>query len=53
VGEATLAGKLNLVGAPVGSDLLDTFVLLGDPALKFYRTITPWASQIYLPLVRR
>ena len=53
LGEATLAGKLNLVGAPVGSDLLDTFVLLGDPALKFYRTIPPWASQIYLPLVRR
>jgi len=53
VGEATLAGKLNLLGAPVGSDMVDTFVLLGDPALKLHRTIVPWKAQIYLPLVSR
>lgn len=53
VGEAALAGKLNLSGAPSGDDLVDTFVLLGDPALRFYRTLVPWTAQIYLPLVCR
>ncbi len=53
VGEATLAGKLNLMGAPIGNDLVDTFVLLGDPALKFHRTIVPWAARVYLPLISR
>jgi hypothetical protein len=53
VGEATLAGKLNLLGAPVGSDLLDTFVLLGDPALHWNRTLIPWTAHVFLPLVRR
>ena len=53
VGEATLAGKLNLVGAPVGSDLLDTFVLLGDPALRWNRTLIPWTAHVFLPLVQR
>ncbi|MCS7178303.1 MAG: C25 family cysteine peptidase [Anaerolineae bacterium] len=53
VGEATLAGKLNLVGAPQGSDLLDTYVLLGDPALRWNRAIIPWASHLYLPMVMR
>ena len=53
VGEATLAGKLNLLGAPVGSDLLDTFVLLGDPALRWNRTLIPWTAHVFLPLVRR
>ncbi|MFN3762396.1 MAG: C25 family cysteine peptidase [Anaerolineae bacterium] len=53
VGEATLAGKLNLVGAPQGSDLLDTYVLLGDPALRWNRTIVPWSAHLYLPLVVR
>jgi hypothetical protein len=53
VGEATLAGKLNLLGAPVGSDLLDTFVLLGDPALRWNRALVPWTAHIFLPLVQR
>lgn len=53
VGEATLAGKLNLAGAPQGSDLLDTYVLLGDPALRWNRTIVPWSTHLYLPLVVR
>ena len=53
VGEATLAGKLNLLGAPVGSDLLDTFVLLGDPALRWNRALVPWTAHVFLPLVRR
>ncbi|MGQ9709597.1 MAG: C25 family cysteine peptidase [Anaerolineae bacterium] len=52
VGEATLAGKLNLGGGQ-GGDLLDTFNLLGDPALRFDREIVPWAAHVYLPLVRR
>lgn len=53
VGEATLAGKLNLAGGPAWNDLRDTFVLLGDPALRLHRTIVPWTAQIYLPLVCR
>jgi len=53
VGEATLAGKLNLAGAPMGSDLLDTFVLLGDPALRWNRALVPWATHVFLPLVQR
>jgi hypothetical protein len=53
VGEATLAGKFNLLATPLWNDLADTFVLLGDPALKFHRAIIPWAAQVYLPLVSR
>ncbi len=53
VGEATLAGKLNLLRAPMGNDLLDTFVLLGDPALRWNRTLIPWTAHVFLPLVRR
>jgi hypothetical protein len=53
VGEATLAGKLNLLGAPQWSDLPDTYVLLGDPALHWNRTLIPWTAHVFLPLVRR
>lgn len=53
VGEATLAGKLNLASSGQNLDLLDTFSLLGDPALRLNRTLEPWAAQVYLPLVRR
>ncbi len=53
LGEATLAGKLNLLGAPQWSDLLDTFVLLGDPALRWNRALIPWATHVFLPLVQR
>ncbi|MCJ7551618.1 MAG: C25 family cysteine peptidase [Anaerolineae bacterium] len=53
VGQATLAGKLSLVAAGQNYDLLDTFTLLGDPALRPNRTIIPWASRTYLPIVMR
>lgn len=53
VGEATLAGKLELVANGQNLDLLDTFTLLGDPALRLNRTIVPWAERVFLPLVRR
>ena len=35
------------------SDLHDTFVLLGDPAMKLNLTIVPWTDAIFLPLVMR
>jgi len=50
VGEATLAGKLALAGGGQSLDLLDTFVLLGDPALRINRTLRPWPFQAFLPL---
>ncbi len=53
VGEAALAGKLNLVANGQNLDLVDTFTLLGDPALRLNRDIVPWAEQIFLPLVLR
>ncbi len=53
VGQATLAGKLSLAAAGQHLDLLDTATLLGDPALRLDRTIIPWASQTYLPVVIR
>lgn len=51
IGEATLAGKLALAKKDHHLDLLDTFVLLGDPALSPPRQIIPWSHRIYLPLV--
>jgi hypothetical protein len=53
VGEAALAGKLKLVANGQNLDLVDTFTLLGDPALRLNRDIVPWAEQIFLPLVLR
>jgi hypothetical protein len=53
LGEATLAGKLDLAASGLHPELLDTFVLLGDPSLRLNRTIVPWASLLYLPLVQR
>jgi len=35
VGQATLAGKLNLWSTSSNLDLLDTYILFGDPALQF------------------
>ncbi len=51
VGEAALAGKLRLAAAGQHLDLLDTFNLLGDPALRPTREIVPWRHHTYLPLV--
>jgi hypothetical protein len=53
LGEAALSGKLSLAATNWNLDLLDTFTLLGDPALGVNRTITPWAARVYLPLVSR
>ncbi len=52
VGEAILAGKLELSASGVNLDLLDTFSLLGDPSLRLNRTIVPW-NYVFLPLVQR
>ncbi|MCS7277770.1 MAG: C25 family cysteine peptidase, partial [Aquificaceae bacterium] len=53
IGEATMQGKLQLLQSGRHLDLLDTFVLLGDPATRIDRTILPWSSRIYLPLILR
>ncbi|MCS7286929.1 MAG: C25 family cysteine peptidase [Anaerolineae bacterium] len=53
IGEATLAGKLNLLPTRTYQDMLDTYTLLGDPALRWNRTIVPWKEANYLPLVMR
>ncbi len=51
VGEATWSGKLSLATVGQHLDLLDTFTLLGDPALRSNRIVLPWDSQTYLPIV--
>ena len=53
VGQATLVGKLSLAATGQNLDLLNTYVLLGDPALRFNRTIVPWTSQVFLPLASK
>lgn len=53
LGAATLAGKLILASTGQGLDLLDTYVLLGDPALKLNRTLIARPHQVYLPRVLR
>jgi hypothetical protein len=51
VGEAELAGKLYLAPAPYSQELLDTFVVLGDPALMLNREAAP--AEVFLPLMAR
>jgi hypothetical protein len=51
IGQATLAGKVSLATAGQNLDLLDTFTLLGDPAMRIDRAIIPWISRTYLPIV--
>ena len=53
LGQATWAGKLSLATTGQHLDLLDTFTLLGDPALRLNRTIIPWANRTYLPIMVR
>ncbi len=53
LGAATLAGKLKLAASPQAwlfADLLDTFSLLGDPALRI--NLNP-GREVFLPQVRR
>jgi hypothetical protein len=54
LGEAALAGKLELLRdkSPY-IDLLDTFNILGDPALHIDRQAVPWASSVFLPVISR
>jgi hypothetical protein len=50
IGLAALAGKLNLAAQnPAFPDLIDTFTLLGDPALSIY--LAP--NLMYLPSIHR
>lgn len=41
LGAATVAGKLNLAGSGFNLDLLDTFTLIGDPALQLRQVFKP------------
>lgn len=52
LGPAIQFAKSGLIGDD-DSDLIDTFVLLGDPAMNLNMTIVPWTDQIFLPLVMR
>jgi hypothetical protein len=52
LGEAALAGKLNLVAeGSTATDLIDTFTLLGDPAVPLDLTSRP--DLIFLPQTNR
>ncbi len=51
VGQATAAGKLNLWSSGNSLDLLDTFLLFGDPALR--PPLAAQAAGIFMPLVLR
>lgn len=57
LGPATVLGKLNqwLNGGGANLDLLDTFILLGDPAtrLALPSMPTPTPVRVYLPLMLR
>lgn len=48
IGTAALAGKLKLAASGANPDLIDTFTLLGDPALQFKS-----AFNQYLPLSQK
>ena len=53
VGQAVWAGKLSLAITGQHLDLLDTYTLLGDPALRLNWAILPWAHRAYLPILMR
>jgi hypothetical protein len=54
VGDATLAGKLNLADKiSAYSDMLDTYHLLGDPYTKFNKTASLGSSSIFLPFIKK
>jgi hypothetical protein len=48
LGSATLSGKLNLAVEGSYLDLIDTFTLLGDPAMHLFST-----HYSFMPLIRR
>ena len=54
IGPATTAGKLYLIAnAPSGTyiDLIDTFLLMGDPALQLPLAAATYPQQLYLPII--
>ena len=55
LGQATKAGKLALdeLGDPYYVDLIDTFLLLGDPAMDLNLDIVPWTDKVFLPVTLR
>jgi hypothetical protein len=53
LGAATLAGKMDLYATGFHQDLLETFTLFGDPALKMNFTIVPFSNRVYLPIIQR
>lgn len=56
LGPAVAAAKLNLYGgslSPVDRELIDTFLILGDPALQLNLNADAIRQRIYLPLVRK
>ncbi len=52
LGRAILDGKIDLAANGVAPDLLDTYTLLGDPAMRVNLTIDP-GFPVYLPVIRR
>jgi hypothetical protein len=56
LGQAIQEAKLDLLAwdsAAYYVDLLDTFVLLGDPAMDLNLTIVPWSHATFLPVTLR
>jgi hypothetical protein len=51
LGPATQAAKAKL--QTYNSDLHDTFILFGDPAMDLNLTIVPWSHATYLPVTLR
>ena len=56
LGEAIRAAQIDLFygkNAEYYLDLLDTFVLLGDPAMELNMDVVPWTNDLFLPLTVR
>lgn len=52
LGQAASAGKLSLWGSGSNLDLIDTFLMFGDPAMKVHATPMPAPEwQLYLPIL--
>ena len=52
LGAAALQGKLSVAATGLNLDLIDTFMLLGDPATRLNLTRVPGFS-VFLPLIQR
>ena len=51
LGQAALAGKLNLYLTGNDLDLIDTYTILGDPALRI--ALLPSEFRLFLPIIMR